>query len=64
MTLLRQKMIEAMQQRGFSDCTHESYLYAVTDLAQHFHKSPEQIQVGQIQDYFVYLAQKRHLCQP
>lgn len=62
MTLLRQKMIEAMQQRGFSDCTHESYLYAVTDLSQHFHKSPDQIQVRQIQEYFVYLAQKRHLC--
>jgi integrase/recombinase XerD len=61
MTLLRQKMIEAMQQRGFSDCTHESYLYAVTDLAKHFHKSPDQIQVSQIQDYFVYLAQDRHL---
>ena len=61
MTPLRQKMIEAMQQRGFSDCTHESYLYAVTDLAQHFHKSPDQIEVEKIQEYFDHLAQKRHL---
>ena len=32
MTPLRQQMIGAMQQRGFSPRTHESYLAAVRDL--------------------------------
>ena len=33
MTPLRQAMIKAMQMRGFSERTHQSYLAAVTDLA-------------------------------
>lgn len=61
MTPLRQQMISAMRQRGFSIRTHESYLYAVTDLARYFHQSPEQLKPGHIQEYFVYLVQQRHL---
>ena len=38
MTPLRQQMIEAMQVRGFSPRTHESYLRAVTDLARYTHR--------------------------
>ncbi|MCU7879104.1 MAG: site-specific integrase [Candidatus Thiodiazotropha sp. (ex Lucinoma borealis)] len=61
MTLLRQQMIEAMQQRGFSPRTHKSYLAAVAALAKFFHKPPDQLQQTQIQAYFIYLAQERHL---
>ena len=61
MTPLRQKMIDAMQQRGFSPRTHESYLYAVRDLAKYSHKPPDQLQTKQIQEYFGYLVQERHL---
>ena len=61
MTPLRQQMIDAMRQRGFSLRTHKSYLAAVRDFSKHFHKPPDQIQVGQIQDYFVYLVQERNL---
>ena len=61
MTNLRQQMIAAMQQRGFSIRTHQSYLAAVRDLAKYFHKPPDQLQAEQLQDYFVYLVQERHL---
>ncbi len=61
MTPLRRQMIDAMRQRGFSPRTHESYLYAVTDLAKYFHKPPDQLQTPQIQDYFSYLVLERHL---
>ena len=61
MTHLRQQMIDAMRQRGFSIRTHQSYLGAVRDLARYYHQSPDQLQVNQIQDYFVHLVQERGL---
>ena len=54
-------MIDAMRQRGFSIRTHQSYLYAVSDLARYFHQPPDQLQPDLIQDYFVYLVQERNL---
>ena len=40
MTSLRQQMIDAMRQRGFSERTHRSYLGAVRDLARFHGRSP------------------------
>ncbi|NIA02597.1 MAG: tyrosine-type recombinase/integrase [Planctomycetia bacterium] len=61
MTHLRQQMIDAMHQRGFSVRTHQSYLAAVRDLARYFHQPPDQIVPAQIQQYFDYLVKERHL---
>lgn len=61
MTPLRQQMIEAMQQRGFSGRTHQSYLAAVTDLARYYRRSPEQLGIEELQGYFSYLVQERGL---
>ncbi len=61
MSALRQQMIDAMQLRGFSPRTHESYLRAVTDLARYYHRSPDQVSVEEIQAYFLYLVKERHL---
>ena len=61
MTPLRQKMIEAMQVRGFSIRTHESYLAAVSDLAKYYKRSPEQLNREELQAYFLYLVKDRHL---
>lgn len=44
MTPLRQQMIDAKRQRGFSVRTHQSYLAAVAALARHFRRSPSQLQ--------------------
>lgn len=61
MTPLRQKMIEAMQLRGFSVRTHRSYLDAVSKLAQYYHRSPDRINGEELQAFFLYLAKDRGL---
>ncbi len=61
MTPLRQQMIDAMQQRGFSVRTHETYLAAVSNFAKYYHTPPDEIQLDQIQEYFVYLVKQRGL---
>ncbi len=61
MTPLRQKMIEAMQLRGFSVRTHRSYLDAVSKLAQYYHRAPDRISGEELQAFFLYLAKDRGL---
>ena len=61
MTPLRERMIKAMQVRGFSVRTHESYLAAVTDLARYVHRAPDKIGIEDIRGYFEYLATERSL---
>ncbi len=61
MTPLRQKMIDAMQVRGFSPRTHRSYLSAVTELARYYHRSPDQLSGEELQAFFLYLVKERHL---
>ena len=61
MTPLRQKMMDAMQVRGFSVRTHESYLAAVSDLARYYHRPPDQLNVDELQAYFLYLVKERGL---
>jgi len=58
---LRAKVIKAMQVRGFSVRTHESYLYAVTDLARYFHRAPDQLGIDDLRRYFEHLATERAL---
>ena len=61
MTALRQKMMDAMQVRGFSVRTHESYLAAVSDLARYYHRPPDQLNADELQAYFLYLVKERGL---
>jgi len=61
MSPLRAKMIKAMQVRGFSIRTHESYLYAVAGLARYYRRSPDQLGIDEIRRYFEYLATERSL---
>jgi hypothetical protein len=61
MTPLRQTMIQAMCQHGFSPRTQQSYLYVVTALARYYRRSPDQLQVDDLQTYFNYLVQERSL---
>ena len=61
MTPLRKQMIEAMQMRGFSPRTHQSYLYAVTKLASYYHRSPSLLSIDELQSFFRYLSLDRHL---
>jgi len=61
MTPLRQRMIEDMQLRGFSSRTQECYVAAVRQLAQHFHRSPDQLTEEDLRQYFLYLANEKQV---
>lgn len=55
MTELRKRMIEDLQLRGMSERTQEMYVRAVRQLAEHYHKSPDQITEEELRQYFLYL---------
>lgn len=59
MTPLRQRMIEDMQLRGYSARTQECYVAAVRQLAQHYHRRPDQLQEEELRQYFLYLANEK-----
>ncbi len=61
MTPLRQRMIKDLTVRGLAQNTHKSYLLAVTGLARHYRRSPDQISAQEVQDYLIYLHQERRL---
>jgi site-specific recombinase XerD len=61
MNPLRKQMIEAMQLRGFSVRTHQSYLDAVSKLARYYGRSPARLGIEEIQGYFVHLVTQRQL---
>jgi len=54
-------MLEDMQLRGYSLRTQESYLRVVRQLAEHYHKSPDQISEEELRQYFLYLVNERQL---
>ena len=61
MSPLRQKMIDTLALLGRSPRTQESYLYAVTKLAAYYHRSPDQLDVAEVERYFLYLLRERKL---
>ena len=60
MTELRKRMIECLQLRGLSERTQEAYVRAVRQLAEHYHKSPDQITEEELRQYFLYLKGVKH----
>lgn len=61
MTPLRQRMIENMQLRGLSARTQGAYVLAVRQLAEHYHRSPDQITEEDLRQYFLYLANEKRI---
>lgn len=59
MTALRQRMIEDMQLRGLSPRTQDMYARAVTQLATHYDKSPDQITEEELRQYLLYLQNEK-----
>jgi integrase/recombinase XerD len=60
MSVLRQKMIDDMQLRGFAERTQEAYLSAVRQLAKHYRKPPDQIDEEELRQYFLFLKNEKH----
>ena len=46
MTQLRQKMLEELQRRNYSDRTAKTYVRIVRDFAAYFHSSPDKLGAG------------------
>lgn len=61
MTILRQRMSDAMVLRGFSPRTRQTYLDCVCALARHYQRSPDQLNAEEIQAYLLYLIEQRKL---
>ena len=61
MTPLRQRMLNDMSVRGFSENTKRAYVNSVKGLARHYRRSPEQISAQEVQDYLLFLHQERGL---
>ena len=56
MTPLRQRMIQDLQLRGYSDRTVEAYTRAVAQLAQFYHASPDLLTEEQVRQYLIHLS--------
>jgi integrase/recombinase XerD len=63
MTVLRERMVEDMKIRGFTPGTQAKYLEAITALAQHYRRPPDQLTPEQIRAYLLYLIETRQFAQ-
>ena len=63
MTALRQRMLEDLQIRHYSTTTIRLYLYSVSEFAQHFRKSPDQLGPDHIRQYQLFLIKEKQVCQ-
>lgn len=61
MTLLRQRMLDALVLRGMASRTQEAYIDAVARLARHYRRSPDTLTADEVQHYLLYLLRERHL---
>ncbi len=61
MTQLRQKMLEELQRRNYSDRTAHSYVRIVAAFAKHFGRSPDELGPDELRSYQAYLLQERKL---
>ena len=53
MTPLRNRMIEDLQLRGYSDSTQSLYVNAVRQLCEHYNKFPGRISEEELRNYFL-----------
>ena len=61
MTHLRQKMLDELQRRNYSQNTVYTYLHAVEEFSRYFHRSPDRLGPDHIRQYQAYLFRERKL---
>ena len=59
MTQLRQRMLEELQRRNYSQATTRSYIFAVKQFAEYFGQSPEKLGAEEIRRYQLYLLKEK-----
>lgn len=55
MTALRQRLIEELVLRGYSDKTREAYVHAVACLAEHYRRAPDKLRDEELRAYLLHL---------
>lgn len=61
MSELRQRMRDAMVLRGYAERTQETYLACIAGLAKHYGRSPDSLDVREIQAWLLHLINDRKL---
>lgn len=61
MTALRQRMIDDLRIRNYSQSTIDSYVYHVAKFAAHFGKSPDKLGPEEIRQYQIHMIDERKL---
>lgn len=61
MTPLRQRMIDAMVQRGFAARTQESYVDAIARMAKHYRRDPAEYTAQEVQAYLLHMVKDQQL---
>ncbi len=64
MSPLQQRMLEDMQLRGLSARIREVYARAVWQLAQHYHRRPDQLSDEELRQSFLYLTNEKKIARP
>lgn len=61
MTELRQRMLDAMVQRGFAPRTQESYVRAIRRMAKYYRRDPAQYTPEEVQAYLLHMVKDEKL---
>jgi site-specific recombinase XerD len=61
MTALRERLISELHLRGYADRTIETYVGVVRQVAQHFHRPPDQLTDDELRAYILHLSGEKHL---
>lgn len=61
MTPLRQRMSDAMVQRGFAVRTQQSYIEAIARMAKHYRRDPATYSACEVQAYLLHMVKDRQL---
>ena len=61
MTELRQRMLDAMVQRGFAARTQETYVRAIRRMAKHYRRDPALYTAQEVQAYLLHMVQEQKL---
>jgi len=61
MTQLRNKMLEELQRRNYSDRTAKTYVRIIREFAKHFHQPPDKLGPEQIRQFQAYLFHTKKL---
>ena len=61
MTQLRKMTLDELERRNYSKATAVAYIGAIRRFAEHFHRSPDQLDCDHVRDYQLHLVQERRL---